>query len=176
MTVGLQKSRYQPDSTCHNLFSKTNRFFIKRGNKGIQAIPARHNYSKYSLHHTSHSLFLLIHIRFLREWWNWFSPQLELGLEQWETNKKCHFHLTWKLWLNHVDSHVSHVDQNVPAVKVHTNVFPQAYFKISQGNYMANCILELQLQSNFTRFDPKLQNLMHGQALGVEARVAPKEM
>lgn len=38
MTVGLQKSSYQPDSTCHNLFSMANRFFIKTGHKGIQQL------------------------------------------------------------------------------------------------------------------------------------------
>ena len=38
MTAGLQKSSYQPDSTCHNLFSTTYPFFIKKGHKGIQLL------------------------------------------------------------------------------------------------------------------------------------------
>lgn len=61
MTGGLQKSCYQPDFTCHNLFSVTNRFFTKTPQRNTAAA-SRHNNYEHPLCHTFHCLFPLTHI------------------------------------------------------------------------------------------------------------------
>lgn len=86
MTVGLQKSSYQPDSTCHNLFSTTYQFLIKRGHKGIQAL---HSAAIIiNIHFNRHFITVQAHpIKVLRIWHDWFSSQFERVHDQYEINQ-----------------------------------------------------------------------------------------